>query len=101
MQILAEESILQTLNRLALKKLREFVTLPSKESASALDGSPSIFNITRYEYKRWQAPKPTTLDLFSWLVRRGSDVLGVLLAAAGPVSNDTAGVILEEPWQKV
>jgi len=90
------------MNRLAILKLHIFLTMPSKESASSLYGTPVIFNVVRHEYQRFGGPKPCTLAVLLWMLKRGQSVLDSLLTKTGEqMSISDADAASEDPWHLV
>lgn len=71
---------MQTLNRVGCKSLRTFVRHPVKENARGLACIPMLFKILeREQYKKGIYSKET-LGLCDWIYKRGTDVLGTILA---------------------
>jgi hypothetical protein len=106
LQIAAEESVAQMMNRPALKDLTEFIQHPSAASLHLLITIPSVYDAVRYEFDMMGILRKSTLEVCRWLQNRGCDVLSRLVLLNGPRSSDCSASgdhppIEEKDWKKV
>lgn len=73
---MADESVVQMINRPALIQLGAFTKNPTKANASQLVGIPAVLRVLVYHQGVYP---PELLDMLTWLHGRGSEVLKQLI----------------------
>ncbi|KAF8871836.1 hypothetical protein BD779DRAFT_1453446 [Infundibulicybe gibba] len=95
LQIVAEESVLQMAIRSALDLLDIFTQNPTTTNASALVNIPTLRDVLKYEFRRYQRASASMIDVCEWIVQRGRAVLTKLIVSPAPerdngmLENDT------------
>jgi CxC4 like cysteine cluster associated with KDZ transposases len=102
LQVIAEESILQMINRPALTNLGRFNSSPSLERLSNLIVIPTVYDVLRYDHDTTGSFDPATLQMCLWLYKRGQEVLEALLRKNGPdTESELAPDVVEKDWRHV
>ena len=81
MQISAEESAMQTLNRGGLRALKAFIEWPAQQSSKGLVCVPILYKILDYELRCGGKYSQEILGVCKWMDHRASDILDTLLRA--------------------
>ncbi|TEB36924.1 hypothetical protein FA13DRAFT_1622395, partial [Coprinellus micaceus] len=79
-QIAAEESILQMMNRPAIANLKAFISSPSRQTIDGLITIPTLYDLFRYEFNLTASISSESFGACRWLCERGETVLNRLLA---------------------
>lgn len=102
-KLAAEESVIQMMNRPALKSLRAFNSSPDRHHTSFLITIPALHHVLRHEESEFlpgHLYSATILGVCKWLSRRGEAVLGRLIEDSGS-SLEINDSIVSSEWQKV
>ncbi|EAU90057.2 hypothetical protein CC1G_08330 [Coprinopsis cinerea okayama7 len=86
-QIVAEESVLQMMNRPALHDVAKFLSATTTSDAAPdpthLISVPVFYDVAQYELDQFGGLQPTTRELFHWAYTRGYQVVQTLLEKNG------------------
>ncbi|KAJ3564307.1 hypothetical protein NP233_g8383 [Leucocoprinus birnbaumii] len=100
-QIAAEESVMQMVNREALRALSNFLESPTPTGAPSLIIIPHIHALLQYDYCRQelQGYSSSILSICAWIRDRAREVLNALLANAGPGVDRDAEQVMDADWK--
>lgn len=118
-QLIAEESVLQMINRPGMRDLAIFIADPSQKNISHLIAIPTLYDVVRYELATTQTNtvRHETFEVLKWLHTRAGAVMEALLAKNGtststtnlapsqsnstaPPASNVPSVIVEKSWKK-
>ncbi|KAF8057790.1 hypothetical protein FPV67DRAFT_1429432 [Lyophyllum atratum] len=97
-QLAADESVLQMLNKTALDQLASFNQQPCHAAASEMINCPVLLQVLKYHDNDEKYPA-SILGLCQWLHHRGSEVFGSVMSQAAQDSLHTTSIV-EEDWQE-
>ncbi|KAF8068962.1 hypothetical protein FPV67DRAFT_1669006 [Lyophyllum atratum] len=98
-QLAADESVLQMLNKTALDQLASFNQQPCHAAASEMINCPVLLQVLKYHDNDEKYPA-SILGLCQWLHHRGSEVFGSVMSQAAQDSLHTTSIV-EEDWREV
>ncbi|KAF8062387.1 hypothetical protein FPV67DRAFT_1416127 [Lyophyllum atratum] len=99
-QISTSDSILQIVNRPALRLLQEFIANPRREVMENLLGIPCLYHVIQFEYAKGSLLPKELLGVLQWIAQRTMEVLDRLLNYPVPPEDPSANGA-DNGWEKV